>query len=258
MEKHGCILVDILHEENAISQTGEQRLHFFTVEFGVLRSGCAFQSIEHAHLVALRLKPAEKPCADIGERLVVQIDRILRRQQTPQTERPPLFQHGYHRALRRRIRRRREIAVNLIHVKQRAQGGRATLRPHPAEHLIEQQAYEEHALGIVQVSDGKNGDAWLAIIAMQHLRHIQGSALKPSRETRRCQQAVELHSQRLPGLFRIKALQVNHPHLAEVRTLNLADQFFQIQPPALRPFTLENRPEQHRLRALRPVCGDTH
>ena len=40
----------------------------------------AFEAVEQPRLVALGLQPAQKPRAGVGERLVVEIDRILRRQ----------------------------------------------------------------------------------------------------------------------------------------------------------------------------------
>src|SRR6478735_8057101 len=39
----------------------------------------AFKAVEHAQLVALGLQAAEEPRPDVGQRLVVEIHRVLRR-----------------------------------------------------------------------------------------------------------------------------------------------------------------------------------
>ena len=92
-----------------------------------------FEAVEHARLVALGLQPAEEPGAGVGEPLVVEVDRVLRRQHDAEAERAPLLEQRQQRRLRRRIRDRREVAEDLVHVDDRAQARRAGL-PRASSH----------------------------------------------------------------------------------------------------------------------------
>ena len=65
------------------------------------------------------------------ESLVVEVDGVLRRQHDADAERARLLEQRQQRRLRRRIRDRREVAEDLVHVEDRAQAGRARLAAHP-------------------------------------------------------------------------------------------------------------------------------
>ena len=89
----------VVHQEDAVAEAGEQRFHFLAVEGRVLRSGGPFETVEHAQLVALGLQAAEKPCADVGERLVIEVHRILGGEQAAEPESAALFENCHHRPL---------------------------------------------------------------------------------------------------------------------------------------------------------------
>src|SRR5687768_18261765 len=48
----------------------------------------AFKTFEHTRLVALGLQPTQEPGARVRQALVVQVDRVLRRQHHAQSKRP--------------------------------------------------------------------------------------------------------------------------------------------------------------------------
>ncbi len=122
----------------------------------------AFEAIQQPRLVALGLKPSQEPRAGVRQPLVVEIHRILRREHDAQSVRARLLHQQQQRRFRRRIRHRRHVARDFVHVEQRAQAGRARLRAHPAHHLIEQQRDEEHPLRVAQVRDRDDRAARLA------------------------------------------------------------------------------------------------
>ena len=81
----------------------------------------AFEAVEQPRLVALGLQPSQEPRAGVRQPLVVEIDRILRRQHDAEAERARLLHQQQQRRFRRRIRHRRHVAGDFVHVEQRAQ-----------------------------------------------------------------------------------------------------------------------------------------
>jgi hypothetical protein len=77
----------------------------------------------------------------------------LRREHNAETKRTALLQQRQQRQLRRRIRDRREVTKNLVHVENRAQTRSSRLCSDPTQHLIQQQRHEEHALRIAEMRD---------------------------------------------------------------------------------------------------------
>ena len=94
----------VVHEEDAIAEAREKFFHVATAELRVLRAGGAFESVEHAGFVALGLQAAEPPGADVRERLVVEVHRILRGQQDAESEGAGLLEQDHHGLLARWIR----------------------------------------------------------------------------------------------------------------------------------------------------------
>ena len=121
MENDGRVFVHVVHEEDACAEPGERLLHEPAVKFATGGVRCAFQAVEHAHLVAFRLQTAEPPRADVRERLVIEISGVLRGQKDAETKSACLFEQDHHRLLRWRHRRGRQIAENLVHVEDGAQ-----------------------------------------------------------------------------------------------------------------------------------------
>jgi hypothetical protein len=79
----------------------------------------------------------------------------------------------------RRIGDRREVAENLIHIENSPQARGAGLAADPPQRLVQKQGHKEHALGIVQMGDGKNGDAGFARGAVEHTPDIQRLPFHP-------------------------------------------------------------------------------
>ena len=69
------VLVDRVEEEPPLAEAGEQALHPPGVEVG---GGGALEAGHHPRLVALGLQPADEPRPGVRQRLVVEVDRVLR------------------------------------------------------------------------------------------------------------------------------------------------------------------------------------
>ena len=169
-----------------------------------------------------------------------------------------MLEQRHHRALRRRIRTRRQIAENFIHVEQGTQRSRAILRAHPTQHLVHQQAHEKHPLGITKVSDRKNRNPRLARRRVQHARNVERRTFQPCRKTRRCKQVVEFQGQHLTRLLRKERLNVDDTNLVECRLLNVPHQGLERDILPSRPGLLENGRKQNRFRAFDRIRCHTH
>ena len=108
-----------------------------TVESGAERAGRALQSVQYSRLVAVGLQTSEHPRAGIGQRLVIEIDGILRGHGQPQAECARLLQDCQQRRFRGRIRDRRQEADDLVEIDDRPQAGGAALAAHPADNLVQ-------------------------------------------------------------------------------------------------------------------------
>ena len=243
----------VVHEEHPVAQARKHPVHLRAVEPVVLRRRRSLQAVEHPRLVPLGLQPPQPPRPHVRERLVVEVHRVLRGQQHPDPECPRLFEQGEHRLLARRIGRRRQIPENLVHVEHRPQRSRARLRPHPADHLVEQQADKKHPLGITEVRNAENRQTRLALRRVQDLRDVERHPAQPRLKAGRGQQAVHRHRQLGPLLPRIKTFQIHHPHLPERRRLDLLHQPRQRETLAGPPVRTENRAQQNVLAALQRV-----
>ena len=126
----GRVLVHITHQEHALRERGHE-----LVERAAVHAACAreraLETFDDACLVALGLQAADEPGAAVGEAFVVEVDGVLRREYAAQSECACLLEQRQHRYLRGRVRGRREVAEDLIHVEDRAQAGGARLVAHP-------------------------------------------------------------------------------------------------------------------------------
>jgi hypothetical protein len=112
------------------------------VEVGTLHPTRAhlrtLQAIQEALLIPVCLHPANEPRPGIGQSLVVQIHRVLGGEHQAKAKGSRLFQQGKQGFLGRRIGwMGRQVAKQLVHVKQRPQAGGSSLGSHPAYHLFE-------------------------------------------------------------------------------------------------------------------------
>ena len=138
----------------------------------------------------------------------------------------------------------------------RAQTRGPGLHAHPAQHLVEQQRDEEHALGVSQVRDGEDRDARLSLRRVQQAGDVQRLALQPRLEARRGQQVVQRHRQRKPLLGRVERLQVEHADARRPAAIARLDQRPQVEVPPLLPGVAQDRGEQDVLPALDRVRLD--
>ena len=257
LEQRRRVIMDVVHQEDAFPQPRDRRLHLRAVKRFPRRGRCSFQSIQHTEFVALGLQPADEPRSTVRQPLVVEVDGVLRRQHHTQSERPRLFEQREHRQLRGRIGRRREVAKHLIHVEHGPQARRAGLRPHPRNHLVQQDRHEEHPLGVRQMRQRQNRQPGFALFRMQQPANIERLALHPGRKARRGEQVVEAHRQREPLLRREEAFEVHHADFLERRGLNLANQPPHIEVAPLPPGPVKQVRDQNMLAAPQRIGIDT-
>ena len=236
----------VVEQEDALVEGRQQAVGGRPVERPGRRT---LEPVEHPRLVPLGLQPAEEPRPGVRQALVVQIHRILGRQQHADAERPPLLQQRHQRRLRRRVRHRRKVAEDLVHVDDGAQARGARLGAHPRHHLVQQQGHEEHPLRIAQVGDREHGDSRLAFRRVEQRRRIQRLSFEPLLEPRRREQPVQPHGQLEPLLRRKKRLEVDDADLLEGRRLHLLDEGGEVEILALAPCRGEQRGQQRVLAA---------
>ncbi len=213
-----------MEEKHAGIEPGQEALESGAVEAGTLSSGGAFEAFEDAGLVALGLEPADEPGADVGQALVIEIDRILRGQHHSQTEGAGLLEQIEQRTLGGRVGDRREEPENLVHVKQSAQAAGPRLGSHPGPDAIQDQGDHPLALGVAEVGDREDRDPGPARRRVEQALDIQRVAFAPAGEAGRSQHLVETQRQLEPLSSRIKRLEIHHPHSREGRGLDLLDQ----------------------------------
>ena len=205
----------VVQEEHPLVERRKQSIRRRAIERA---GGRALETVEHPRLVALGLQPAEEPGAGVRQAFVVEVDRVLRRKQDPDTERAPLFEERQKRSLRRRIRDRREVADDLVHVDDGAQARRAGLGTHPGDDLVEQQRHEEHPLRVTQMRNRENRDARLALGRVEQRGGVERLTLEPLIEPGGREQAVQPHRQ-LESLLRgEERLEIDNADLLEGRS----------------------------------------
>ena len=125
------VLAGAAQHELALAEPGDRRIDRGDVD----AAGSRRHPVEQAGLVAVGLQAADHPRAGVRHRLVVEVDRVLRRQHHADAERPGLLHQRHDRLLRRRLLGGREVAGHLVHVEHRPQVGRAALAAHPRDQL---------------------------------------------------------------------------------------------------------------------------
>ncbi len=254
LEHLGRVLVHVVEQEDAIAERRDQLLELRAIEPALARG--ALEPVQHALLVLVGLQAPDQPGAGVGEALVVEVDGVLGRQHDAQPERARLLEQRQQRLLGGRLRGRREVAEDLVHVEQRAQAGRARLAAHPGQHGVQQQRHEEHALGVREVRDREDRDAGLAGVAAQQLAHVERHALHPELEARRGEQVVERQRQLEAILLRVERVEIEHADLGERRLLDLGDERGDVERLAVGPRGAQDAREQDVLAALDRVGVD--
>ena len=142
----------------------------------------ARHAVEQPRLVAVGLQPADHPGAGVRDRLVVDVHRVLRRQDHAEAERPRLLHQGHDRLLGGRVRRGRQApARDLVHVEHRSQAGGTALLAHPGDELREHEGHHELAFLVGEVGDGQDGTTGAAVGPEQHRCDVERFTLGPPR-----------------------------------------------------------------------------
>ena len=223
---------------------------------GTASGAGAFQPLENTHFVTVGLQAPDEPRAAVGQGLVVEVGRILRGHQEPQPEGACLLEEQEQRAFGRRVRYRRKVAEDLVHVEQRAERGRAGLAPHPRDDFLEQGRDEKHPLGIREVGDAQDREARFALRRVEEFCDVERFALAPCGESRRGQEVVERHDQ-LHALFgRVEIFQRQHADFVEGRVLHCGDQRREVGGLPAFPRILQDRREQAELAAAQRIGID--
>ncbi len=212
--------------------------------------------VQQAGLVPLGLQPPDHPRPGVGDGLVVDVDRVLRRQHDPDAEGSGLLHERHDRLLRRRRRGRRHVTRDLVHVDEGAQVRGAALLAHPRDQLRQDEGHDELALLVGQVRDGHDRRGRLAVCGPQQAADVERRAVGPGRERGRGQQPVQLDGERRAVGGREELVELEHAQLAHRRLLHLADQRAQVERLALRPGRLDEVAEQDVLARRERVGGD--
>jgi hypothetical protein len=248
--------VHVVQEEDPAPEAAQDLLQGPAVEALVAAGGRTLQAVEHARAVALRLEAPDEPRPGVGEPLVVEVDGVLGREHHADAERARLLEERQERELRRRVRDRREVAEDLVHVEQRPETGRAGLRPDPAEHLVQEERDEEHPLGVRQVGDRDDRRPGLAGGGVEKRADVERLPFEPGVEARGGQEVVQLGREGEAVLGREERLEVEGADLREGRALDLPDQLREVEVAALAPSGLEDLREEDVLAAPERVGLD--
>ncbi|OQA37873.1 MAG: hypothetical protein BWY52_03324 [Chloroflexi bacterium ADurb.Bin325] len=248
--------MDVVEQEDAALQRGDQAIQLAPVHACARLGQRALQPVEQPLFVAIGLQLADEPGPGVGQPLVIEIDRVLRRQHDAQAECARLLEQGEHRALAGRVGRGREEAEHLVHVEQAAQARRARLAAHPTDDVFEQDGDEEHPLGVAQVRDVEDGVPRLARRRVQQRGDVERLSLQPGPEAGRGHDVVERHRQVEAILLRVERVEIQHAHLAEGRLLHGLDQPRQIQILSPAPGVFDDGREQDVLAAAHRVGVD--
>ena len=246
------VLAGALEDELALGQAGDRVADGADVD----AAGRRAHPVEQALLVPVGLQPADHPRAGVGQRLVVDVDRVLRAEHDADAERSGLLHQRHDRLLRRRRGGGRQVAGDLVHVQQGAQVGRAALTAHPGDQLGQHQRRDELALLVAELRGRDDRGAGLAVGRAQHRPDVQRRAAHPRAERRRGEQAVEPHGERGAVLLREELVEVEHAELAQRRGLDQADQRGQVEAGAAAPGVVDQVGQQDVLAAGQRVGVD--
>jgi hypothetical protein len=182
--------VNVVQKELPFAERGEQAIDFGSIKARSCRSCRALKSIEHPSLVPFGLQPAQHPRARVRQRLVIEIDGVLRGHDHAQSKGARLFQQCEQRRFRWRVGHRRQKSKNLVEVHERTQARGAALAAHPPDDFVEQQRDEEHPLLVVEMRDRDHAHAWTPVQAIQQAIDVERFALEPGAKAWRRQQMV--------------------------------------------------------------------
>ena len=180
----GPLVVHVVQQEHALVQRREEAIGLARDRAVPAAAPSSPSSI--ARLVALGLQPAEEPRAGVRR---APCSRGRPGSASPARRRAPnarpCFSSVSSGALRRRVRDRREVAEDLVHVDDGAQARRCrSARRIHATIWLSSSDDEEHPLGVAEVGDREDRDARLAFRRVEQRRRIERLAFEPLLEAR--------------------------------------------------------------------------
>ncbi len=238
-----------MHQENALFEGAELSGDGLEVDVPPDTG----QPLEEAVLVPLGLQAPDEPGAGVGQALVIQVHGVLRREHDPEAEGPGLLEQGEQGPLGRRFAHGREVAEDLVHIKEGAKAGRPGLGSHPAEKLVEEDGHKEHPLGVGEVGDREDGQAGLARRRVEERADVERVALQPGLEPGRGQQVVDHHGELVAVGRGIEGVDLENADALEGRSLDLLDEGGEVEPLALSPGRLQDVGDEDVLPALQRV-----
>ena len=241
VENNGLVFMHVVQQEAALAETGNRSLHFLFVE---IACGGAFEALHDARLVALGLQAPDKPGARVRESLVVEVDGVLRGEYEAEAVGARLFEQRQEQLLRWRVRDRRHIAEDLVHVEDCTQAGGAGLRAHPRNEFIQQHRHEKHALCIVEMRDCHDRNTRPAFVRVQQAFRAQWRALQPCLETGGGQQVVQRHRELEAVIRREERIDVHDADLRDRRVLDFTNQAGNIEAAPPSPCVIEQSRDQ--------------
>ena len=203
----------------------------------------------------------DRPDARIAQRLVVEVDRILRRQHDPEPHRPGLLHHREERPLRGRLLGMRwQVTRHFVEKYERPQVFGARLTPRPGQDPRQQQGNEKLALRFLEMRQSKHGHRRLAVFSARRKKplRIQRRPLAPDRKRRRGDDAVQRHGQLHAVIRGEELIHGKDADLLERRIDQPKDQALEVQTIAGTPRGLEDVTEHHVSRILHGVGPAPH
>ena len=241
-----------LEQELTLLEPADRRVERADVD----PAGGGAEPLEHALLVALRLEPADEPAAGVRHRLVVEVDRVLRRDHHPDPERPRLLHQRQDRLLRRWHRRRRREADHLVEVDEAAELARPRLAVHPGDQAREHERDDELPLLVGEVREVDHGGARPAVGGAEQPSRVERRPAAPGRERRRRDERVQPHRELVPVGGRQERVDLEDAELAQRRLLDLSDQRAEIEVGSGPPVVLEQVRQEDVLAAAERVGLD--
>ena len=241
-----------LEQELALLEPADRRVERADVD----AAGGGAKALQDALLVALGLQAADEPAARVRHCLVVEIDRILRRDDHPDPERTGLLHQGEDRLLRGRHRRRRRKAHHLVEIDEPAQLARAGLGVHPGDQAREDERDHELALLLREVREVDHGCARPPVLGTEQHGRVERRPATPGGERGRGHECVQADGELVSVGRRQERVDLEHAELAQRRLLNLPDQRAEVEIGARAPVVLQQVREEDVLAAAERVGLD--
>lgn len=254
LQQYGSVVVDVVDDEHAFAEAGQELIHLAAAEGSAAGAGCPFQPIQDSCLIPFGLQSAEEPGAAVCQSFVVEVDGVLSGEDDSQSEGACLFEQCEHGLFAGWIADGREVAEDFIHIQQCSEAGGAGLLSHPGDQFIEQHGDEEHAFRVGQVSDGDDGQLWFAGGRKQQAVDLQWFSLQPCGEAGRGDEVIELHGQFEAIGLGVAGFEFEEADAVEGWLLDTADECFESEGLSVLPGMFEDAAQQNEFAAADGIC----